>query len=675
MQLGVLIPLVWVACVHLAAYGVGGPLYARWVRGGGAAREGAPPRVDGIAAALSVMLGLAVLANAALLLAALGLLHAPLLAGATLALAGAGGVRIARARAAAVRAAGAGEDDAPPSPAPEIARARSRGRLVERAPLFLAIAFVACYLPNALFPVLEHDDNVYHLTIPRVYLEDHALTRMPSSLFANMPHIVEVLYTIPMAPGDFVAPKVFTYSIALWTLVALVAFARPLAGEFGAGLLALVFVSGKNVQWHLGLAYVEPVIGFFLLCACLAFWRWRATRDDGLLRVVAVGCGMAVASKYSAWGFAAAILGVTAFAAIRARARGVFALALIPLALAAPWLVKNALYTGNPLYPNLYGTFDGAYWSKIQELHLLRSVSYAGGPEKTLASYLLLPWRLVTRDTFFFSPCTAMSLMALFVAAFAMPSNRRAPRAELLAIAAAGFASWAFSVQQGRFLVAWAPVMALAAALGLAPLLHAGGRWARAALFAAIVALGAYQLTAQLYPFAPRTESFFVPRSELIQKNGNYALCEYLNREVPEGGKVLALWDNRFFFLRREVEAESAYEAPTGLARLRARGSPRGFAEDLAAAGFTHVAMNNFVAASYFNNDVGFDLIDGEIYPAARLERDRALMSAFVSDFLEPLGQFGNLYVFRIRAGGAAAPGGAADAAGGAGVAGGLPPR
>ncbi|MFN0152252.1 MAG: ArnT family glycosyltransferase [bacterium] len=644
LQLSVFIPVAWVACVHLAALGAGRPLYSRWVHARGAARG------DAIDTALSVMLGLAVLANAALALAAFGVLHAPLVAGATLALAGVSGARIVRARIAAARIA-RGEASLAPAPAPRPALAR----LSERAPLLLALLFAACYLPNALMPVLEHDDNVYHLAIPRIYLEEHALTRMPSSLFANMPHIVEVLYTIPMSCGDFVAPKVFAYSMALWTLAALVAFARPILGGFGAGLIALVFVSGKNVQWHLGLAYVEPVIGFFLLSACLAFWRWRQTREAGLLRVVGVACGMAIASKYSAWGFAGAILGVSAFAAIRARSRGVFALVLIPIAFAAPWLVKNALYTGNPIYPNLFGLFGGAYWSEIQAMHLLRSMDFAGGPEKTLASFAALPWRLVTRDEFFFAPCTSMSLMALFVVAFAMPSNWRSPQVEMLAIAAVGFASWALTVQQGRFLVAWVPVMALVAVFALAPLVRGGGAWVRAALFVAVAAVGAYQLVAQLYPFAPRIEVFSVPRDELIPKNGNFALCEFLNREVPEGGKVLALWDNRFFFLRREFEAESAYEAPTGLARLRERGSARGFAEDLAADGFTHVVMNNAVASTYMNNAVGVDLLDDALYPASRLEKDRALLSEFVSDHLEPLVQFGNLFAFRIRAAGPAA--------------------
>jgi hypothetical protein len=622
MQTHVLLPIAWTACIHLAAWGVGRMICAR-CRGG---RE--------CPSALATMLGLVALAAAAFVLAAARALHAPLLVASVLVLAGigawAGRARLARA-----------------------ARAVSSYRPSWRdLPFAAALLFAASFLPNALYPLLEHDDNVYHLLLPKVYLREHGLTYLPSNLFANMPHLVEMLYAAAMACGDFVAPKVLVWSIAFWTLVALYAAVRPALGRFAAGIVPLLFVSGKNVQWHLGLAYVEPVIGFLLLSAAIALVRWWETRDDVYLRLLAVAAGAAMASKYSAWGFALVILVVAVVARARAGAasRGVAIaaqMAGIVLALVGPWLAKNLIYTGNPIFPNLYGLLGGRYWSSVQEMHLLRSQSVAGGAEKTLATMLALPYQLVTKDTLFYCPSSSIALMALFLIALASRAAWRPPRALVTAAAALGFAVWALSVQQGRFLVAWVPVMALAAA---APLEALRARPRAAAAIVALVAVaGAWQLAAQLYPYTPRFDVFTAPRADIERRNGNFALCQHLNANVPPGARVLVMWDNRFFFLEREFQADSAYEAPTGLARLRASGDAVRFAQELLAAGFTHVVVNVVVAASYLNNETGFDLLHERLYPLVRLEQDRALVDAFVTRCLVRETQQGNLVAFRIR--------------------------
>ncbi len=576
-------------------------------------------------------LGFAALGQAAFVLAVARLLYAPALVAGVVALAGLAAVRLARAARA-------------PRFAPSLAD----------APLALALLFATTFLPNALDPSLVHDDNVYHLKLPREYLAGRGLVALPMSLFANMPHFVEVLYTLPMAIGDYTAAKVFVFSIAFWTIGGLVSFARPLLGRALAGVVALLYVGGKNVQWHLGLAYVEPAIGFFLLGATLAFLAWRETGNAGYLRILAIGCGVALASKYSAWFYAAVVLIAAVVAIARApalagrRARECAALLGIAAAIVAPWLVKNALATGNPIYPNLDRVFDGRYWSVVQEAQFLRSQAAAGGADRGLLSYLALPFDLAARDARFFCPSFSISLMALFLAALAMPASYRAPRAGLQAISAAGFLAWALSVHQGRFLVAWVPVMALSGALALAPL--RGRRRATLAAAAVVIAIAVYQIRAQLYPYAPPLHALVRPRAELEARNGNYRLCEFLNDAVPPDGKVLVFWDNRFFFLERAYWSDSAYEAPSALAWLRAFDDEEAFARGIVRLGFTHVVVNAAIASDYMNDRMGVSVVHDPIYPAARHERDRQLFDRFVLRFLERIHQDGNNVVFRIRA-------------------------
>ena len=644
------ITLAWVLCIQLGAWGIGRPLY-RLLTG-----KSEQSLAAGLDTVFSAGLGYIILAYAAFALAALHILYPWIVITCTAACALWGAVQLFHVR---------------PIPRPALSW--------QDTPLLLGIIFAASYIPNALHPVLFIDDNVYHLLIPRLYLENHGLIYLPSNLFANMPHIVEVLYTIPMAIGDFTAPKVLSLAFSFWTIAALYLFPLPLLGRFGAGLVPLLFLSGKNIQFHFGPAHIEPVMGFFLLCACLSLLKWRETHNPGFLRILALACGFVMASKYTGWFFVVAILGGTVALVLRSaglaaanksvqksgrnkknknaqheptpfslRLRLLSQTALIVLALIAPWLIKNFIFTGNPVYPNLYGLFGGAFWSKIHEMHYLRYQAFAGGPNKTFFTYLAIPWRLLIYDTiYFYCPVFSASLMALWLIALIRPSSYRLPQRHLLVMSILGFVLWALSVQQGRFLVAWVPVMAAAATLALTSLRDR--MRTLVLIFCGIMVLGVYQIVAQNYPYAPQMESFTSPREKLMQQNDNFELCEFLNRVVPEDGKVLALWEGKLFFLRRTFQADSTENTPAGLTLLREAGDPAIFARELDNSHFTHVVINMSQAFYYFKNDQDLNLLDDRIYPASQLEKDRDLMTRCANEYLEPMHEQAGVVVFRIR--------------------------
>jgi len=632
----------WVGALHLAAWGAGRPLFLRVTRGGTRADD-APT-----GAFLSILLGFAILAHAALALAAARLLYAPLLVAIAIALAAAGAARALRA----LRAPRAGASLA--------LRLRR-----EDIPLVIALLFAATFVPRALDPVLEHDDNVYHLLLPKLYLGSHALVQLPLNLFANMPHVVEVLDTFPMAIGDYTAPKLLTLSFALWTIVGIAAFVAPRAGRTAAGIAALMFVSGKNVQWHLGLGYVEPVIGAYLLGGMLALLAWSETRNAGYLAIVGVAVGVACAAKYSAWFPAAALAAASVAATVAAPGaaaapaaagapsparrplRLLLPAAAIALAIVSPWLVKNALFTGNPIYPNAYRLLGGREWSDVQALHLARMERSADAGRAGIAGIAAIPFDLSVRDRAFECPSASIALFAFFLVALGRPSSWRGRDGVLPLAAALGFLAWALSVRQGRFLVAWIPVMTLSASLALVPL-RARPR-ALAAIAALVLVAGVFQIATQKFEYNPKFHLLTRPRADFVGGNANYELCRFLNAAVPPEGKVLALWDNRFFFLERPFAGDSVYEAPSGLAWLRRCDEAAAFAREVASAGYTHVVIYTTPFHDYVNDGMRLRLTDDRVYTRARLDRDAALVDQFVEGFLEPIHREGNHLVFRLR--------------------------
>jgi len=613
-------PIVWVGIIQLSAWEAGERLLSRLT--------GPPdPAVNApLRATFSALLGLVALANGVLLLAILHLLYAPLVVAAVVVLAALGGLRLSKL---------------PPFRQPRLS--------ARDLPLAIAVIFLLAHLPNALYPVLDHDDNVYHLQLPQHYLASHALDAPIFSLYGAMPHLVEILYVVPLAMGDFVAPKVFALSINFWILAGIGAFALPRLGRLGVGAGALLYLSGQNVEWHLGRAYNEPVLGFFLLGAALAFIAWWETRRGAYLAIVGIACGAACASKYTVWPFATVILASTAVAILRLeqgaprRLRAALLLLLPCAAVVLPWILKNVITTGNPVYPNLYGMFGGPYWSEIQVLHHWRSLSANGGLHKDLFSYLLLPLRLVTDNQNFIAATFSGSLMLLFLAALVHPRSWRGAGGHVLVMALGGVLCWTFTIQAGRYLVALVPLIALAAIFRLE-----GGR-TLAAVAALTIAIAVAQRTLQPVTEFPATDVFSVSRQDLLPRNGGWKLNQYLNHALPPDAKVLGLWYNRFFFLERPFEADPAYEAPSGLAWLRKVDDSEAFARTLAERGFTHVVVGRYPRNLYLGNKMGFDLLDERVYPAQRLERDRALWKEFSTRYLERLPWTGPGIVYRLR--------------------------
>lgn len=577
----------------------------------------------------SAMLGFAILGTIALVLGVAHLLYAPVLACIVAVLAALGMLRLVHLRAWTLRAPTRSD-----------------------VPMIACAAFLVANLPRALLPILEHDENVYHLLLPKLYLASHALVLFPWSLGANMPHLVDLSYVFPAAMGGFTAAKVFAYGFTAWTLVGLAPFGRVMLGSIGPGVLAVLYLSGRLVQWHLGLTYVEPAIGALVLCALQCVWQYLERGDGEALAMLGIVLGAACASKYTVWPFAAVVFAICALVRPptgRKLAALSVAVALCAL-LVAPWLVKNAVATGNPIYPNAQRLFGGTHWSTIQDVQFQHEMGYGRGADKDVRAYLRLPLRLVI-DPYtgtLGSASFSAGVMLLLFASMVLPWRRGEFRTILRLLSIAAFVFWCLGSKQSRYLVPFIPVMVVTAGTAFVPLRRFRGALASVTIAVAVAAL--VQMKLQPYPTEPLADAFTVSRDELLSRNLCWDLAQFLNRTVPAEGRVLAFWENRLYFLDRPFLADSSYGAPTSLAALREAGDAHRFAVDLAAQGVTHVVVNPYFYKTYMENGFLYNLIDQVYYPVERMKADDALFDRFLSTELTPVPCDEGWAVFRLNA-------------------------
>ena len=260
----------------------------------------------------------------------------------------------------------------------------------------LAVLLVAaCCPPGTMWRVeaAGYDVTSYHLQIPREWIAAGGMTELPHSVYAYLPGLIEagyaalavlhgLLFAGPAAAG-VVEPAVYVCQLfhvalavlAAWNLAALVMRLTGGSREAGGFAAALVLLT-PWVQVTGSLAYNEMAV---LACAAAGLGVVLGPRRaaSGVCDAVAVGllAGAATLAKPTA-GFAVALplgalmvwrgwrseTGETPVLRVKAAILGGGLTALIGAATLSPWLMRNAVWTGNPVFPLATSVLGTGHW-------------------------------------------------------------------------------------------------------------------------------------------------------------------------------------------------------------------------------------------------------------------------------------------------------------------------
>lgn len=460
----------------------------------------------GVAAAV----GLAVLAQAALALAFVDLLRAPLLA----------------VLAAAALVAGRREWAA----APELL-ARLRG--APRGLLLAGGALVAAATVMAAYPPAAFDEVVYHLPMARAYAASGGLEVLPQLRFPVFPALAEVLQAALLPFGGDRA----THGASLVATVAtgLLLLAYPVSGRLAqeTGWLAAAAWAGSPIVVYLaGTGYVEPLLALWSTAALLAVDRWRRGEGAGWCALAAAFAGCAAATKYLGLltvAFVAAEVMVVGWARAR-RELGVFV--VVAALVAAPTYVRLWWLTGNPTFPFYSGVFGSSEWD-ADELLGSRGVERVA----SLGTHL---WDVVARRerTGHLPPFTpllpAYGALALAVAVAGRGAARRA--------ALFAFAFLLLAPVHAHYLVMVLPALALAGAAAVRWLRTGAPRRLAAAAALALVAPGPLYAAAWVWRFGPPPASEAARERYLAEQIPLLPALRAVERRAGAGYVAYALW-------------------------------------------------------------------------------------------------------------------------------------
>jgi hypothetical protein len=216
------------------------------------------------------------------------------------------------------------------------------------------IVFTVLYFITAWAPEASADGSGYHLELISRYLDAHGFFPITTNLYAGFAQGAEMLYAMAFSFGGHAAPAVVHLCFAVALAFAMLAYGIRIGKWWvGAAAALLVYVTpvvGKDAS----AAYID--VASAAIAFCVFYWLevWDESRDDRALIAVGLLAGYAFATKLTGGALVPYALVFAAWRSWKRREGMMKRVLLIGVCAAwmmSPWLVKNWIYLGDPIFP------------------------------------------------------------------------------------------------------------------------------------------------------------------------------------------------------------------------------------------------------------------------------------------------------------------------------------
>lgn len=500
--------------------------------------------------------------------------------------------------------------------------------------LIFSIVILSCV------PPVSKDALVHHLAIPKLYLKHGHIYEMPFMPYSYYPMNVDLLYIIPLYFGNDIVPKFIHFSFALFTAWLIFSYLKRRINTIYA-LLGVIFFLSIPIVVKLSInVYVDLGLIFFSTASLLLLFKWI---EHGfplkILILAALFCGLAMGTKYN--GLITCFL-LTLFVPffysrymkgnkppfLTAAGYGLLFL-FIALLFFSPWMIRNYVWTNNPIFP-LYDHWFNTHNALNKQtigLFTYRSVVY----HETWWEMALLPIRIFfqgrDRNPQYFDG--QLNPFLFFLPFFAFyhirkdPQKIRNEKKILLAFVCLFFAFVFFSSgMRMRYISPIIPPLILLSIFGVKNMVEIvsrlGNKSIRKIGFGAVFIIvsfllclnGKYILDQFKYVAPFSYLNGILSREQYITKyRPEYSVMQYINRNLQKNARILFIFmGNRGYYCDRKYIFDMKNNRSMLRRIVKRSDRPEELVIELKKMGITHLLIkddifNKWVKSNFTSKD------------------------------------------------------------------------
>lgn len=236
---------------------------------------------------------------------------------------------------------------------------------------------------GALGPEYAFDALWYHLSLPKLYLSNHAIYHIPGGLFyySDMPKLGEMLFIVAVSLHTEILANFTQMVFGVLICFLLFQFSKKYYSLFVSLLVVLIFYANLVVSWESTVAYIDLIRTFYEFFALLLFLQWVEVRKDRYLYLSSTMLGLAITTKLLALGslfMVSAILFYLVFkqtGRLRTTVVKTTLFTILALCIPSPWFIFSFLHTGNPVYPFFTPIYPTqASWSLLNPIQFFNDI-------------------------------------------------------------------------------------------------------------------------------------------------------------------------------------------------------------------------------------------------------------------------------------------------------------
>ncbi len=503
-----------------------------------------------------------------------------------------------------------------PGPDDESLPAGERRGPFEWTAIALTLSAVVMGILATTTPEIFYDSLIYHLALPKLFLLRGAIVPTPENIYSGLPLGVQMIFGLGLALSDENLSALLHLAFGIGTAFSLWAWLRKWAADSTGILAVMIFMLtpiALYASWHCG---VDLGSCFYVMTALMALSR--AVQDPSEpeksdvrpVWAIATGLlvGFAMGTKFNVIPIGGAFVGVHWFLCRRAGRPYQETIWLWGVAAAVflPWLIKNAFFYGNPLYPFLFdkiGWASPAHWKAFLGAAGGRTYAETFANWDTTKHFIFHPWYMSTGSwplgDWPGPAFISLTPWAFFVGWGLRKEVKEVPRSwtALILLVIGGYGAWAGASKLVRYLLPVLPLIAAVTALavdrsGYPNRLRRAG-WALAIISVAFNFQAAFRQGWGIGQWEVlrgiQSRYQYLTEQRVTYGLPYYAAMEWIDKNLPLDAKVLFLGESRAFYCERDFVAASIYDYNPFWVAAETAKTPAALREWLRKEGITHI--------------------------------------------------------------------------------------